>query len=234
MKIKDFVIFAAGAMVGCAGGVFGAGLYFKKKFEVKADEEIASMEKYYKSQMEELVSLVGDDTSASEDQVVKISGEEQSEIKKKLVKNYEQTTNYAQAYKAKSLAHKEGDEWVLDDPPVFDEEFEDDGPQVSPVEADIEESGENHKANRNRPPRIISVDDLEDVPAYYDQKTLFYYTIDEALTDEEDELVDEPALLLGDCLDKYNFRESDEKVIFVQNFALDTIYEVTKVVSSYE
>ena len=55
----------------------------------------------------------------------------------------------------------------------------------------------------------------------------------DALTTEDDDLIEVPYDLVGDCLNKYGFTDNDEMVIYVQNFALTTVYEVQKVMAAF-
>ena len=60
-----------------------------------------------------------------------------------------------------------------------------------------------------------------------------YYTEDDLLVTEENEVIEDVQRLIGDALTKYDFAKNDEKVIFVQNFELNTVYEIEKVWGSY-
>lgn len=98
-----------------------------------------------------------------------------------------------------------------------------------------EEVFNEHQKNKNKPPRIISEEAYSNLPAHIDKQVLYFYAYDEVLVDEDDEdtPIDEPGLLIGDALTKYNFIESDERIIFVMNYAQDTCYEVQKVDASW-
>jgi hypothetical protein len=152
-----------------------------------------------------------------------LTPEKRKQIKEQLEKNQRETTRYANMYKEKK-----------EDPADFEypEEdviLEDDEDEESPEEA----AHNDHIKNRNRRPRIISEEAVNEMPPYYDFDNLYYYTHDLTLCDDNDQVIDEPGYLVGDCLEKYNFVDSDEKVIFVQNFQLDMVYEVQKVEAAY-
>ena len=91
---------------------------------------------------------------------------------------------------------------------------------------------EKDQKDRNRPPRIISVEKLGDLEPSWEVKTLFYYTYDETLVSENDEVIEDPYMYVGDALDKYGFVDNEESCIYVQNFRLHTIYEVEKCFTS--
>ena len=48
-----------------------------------------------------------------------------------------------------------------------------------------------------------------------------------------DEEIHDLPLVVGDCLDKFDFRHNDEKRICVRNYKLGVDYEVIKVASDY-
>lgn len=100
-------------------------------------------------------------------------------------------------------------------------------------EIDEEQAFEEHQKNMNKPPKIISAEAYSNLPAHIDQQVLYFYSYDEELCDENDELIDYPGLLVGDALTKYDFANSDERCIFVMNYATDTCYEIQKVDASW-
>lgn len=96
-----------------------------------------------------------------------------------------------------------------------------------------EDAFDEHQKNKNRPPKIISVEAYGDLPAYIDHEVLYFYSYDEMLCDDNEEPVEEPERLIGDALTKYGFIDNDEEIIFVMNYALDTSYEIQKVYASW-
>lgn len=101
------------------------------------------------------------------------------------------------------------------------------------VETPEEEAFEEHQKNKNRPPKIISADAYGELPAHIDKEVLYFFAQDEMLTDDNEEPVEEPERLVGDALTRYGFNESDEMIIFVMNYNLDTCYEIQKLDSSW-
>lgn len=102
-----------------------------------------------------------------------------------------------------------------------------------PIETSEEEAFNEHQNNMNKPPKIISAEAYGELPAYITQEVMYYYSHDGMVTDENDELVEEPELLIGDSLTKYGFVDSDEMIIFVMNYAIDTCFEIQKVDASW-
>lgn len=100
-------------------------------------------------------------------------------------------------------------------------------------EVSEEQAFDDHRKNMNKPPKIISAEAYSNLPAHIDQQVMFFYYYDEVLCDENEEMIDEPGLLIGDALTKYDFADSDERCIFVMNYATDTCYEIQKVDASW-
>lgn len=100
-------------------------------------------------------------------------------------------------------------------------------------EVSEEQAFEEHRKNMNKPPKIISAEAYSNLPAHIDQQVMYFYSYDEVLCDENEEMIEEPALLVGDALTKYDFADSDERCIFVMNYATDTCYEIQKIDASW-
>lgn len=109
-------------------------------------------------------------------------------------------------------------------------DFEDDRVDDTSPE---EEAFDEHRKNMNKPPKIISAEAYSNLPAYIEQEVLYFYAYDEVLCDENEEEIEEPAILIGDALTKYDFVDSDERILFVMNYATDTCYEIQKVDASW-
>jgi hypothetical protein len=250
MDRKTVLTFIGGTIVGLATGILATSTYWSKYWGNyhgnRADDEIDEMKLYYEKQNAELYSYftagdeVNPDKKEKEDQeenteTADADPEEEekqrkaAEIKEKLIRNYEQTTNYATMYKNKEAADLDEE-----NDPAESEHPEEDAVYDPENPADVaKDYTDDHAKNKHRKPVIISEDALGELPGYIEMETLFYYTYDEVITTEDDAPIDEPALLLGDCLDKYDFRESKESLIFVRNFAMDTVYEVQKIDAAY-
>lgn len=69
----------------------------------------------------------------------------------------------------------------------------------------------------------------------YAQDLLYFYTVDEIVTDAEDELVEDPEELIGDeIMRMLHEGKNHDSTIFVQNDDLRTLYQISIVVASYE
>ena len=84
----------------------------------------------------------------------------------------------------------------------------------------------------NSEPVTITIDDYESYP-YYDKEELTYYTEDNIVVNDSDEIVDDVYSLIGDCLTRSGFIDNDEKILHVRNGKVSTDFEITKVFGSY-
>lgn len=263
MNTKSIMIFFGGAVSGAAAGILAVRTHYKKKYE--ADH--AALEEYYRGV--DKYARQDHDEEEEDDGINspetrpggRMSPEERKEIKEKLNRNWEGTTNYAGMYRTKDgdTEHKLAEaQHPLDqgesgesspvcancsyfDPdesyctaseePVKDDDSCSDFKER--IETPEEEAFEEHQKNKNRPPKIISAEAYGELPAHIDKEVLYFFAEDEMLTDDNEEPVEEPERLVGDALTKYGFNESDEMIIFVMNYNLDTCYEIQKLDSSW-
>lgn len=238
-KKRDGIVFLCGLAAGAVAGVYATMDHFRKKTDKEVEERVdAYIEYFNKSVMykdcDTAFDPEGEDVhvqykkgnpevipEASTDYVPNrmygpLSSEERDEIRQKLLDNYAQTSEHAINYAKISM---EGYKTELD---------EDDNTMTPEEIADSE-----HKENINKPPRIISYDEYSSLPAYIDTQTLYFYHDDMVLTDDNDEEIPDYGRILGDCLEKYDFINSDEALIFVRNYQLDTAYEIQRVYAAF-
>lgn len=271
MNVKSILLFVGGLTIGTAAGVFGSKKYFQEKYQKQYEKDHDDLEKYY-HRVDEYSRTNYDEEAENEVNPVKegdskpsgrMTQEERSEIKKKLNKNWEGTTNYAGMYHgSKSLET----EHPLDQGEDGEEKeyleicenckYHDyDNDYCSLIEESVnrddscsdfsiflsensdytpeEQAFDEHQKNKNKPPKIISAEAYSNLPAHIDQEVLYFYAYDEMLCDDNEEPIDEPERLVGDSLTKYGFVDNEERLIFVMNYSLDTCYEIQKVDSSW-
>ena len=228
MTINKETTFFIGLGIGIVSGVLGSMAYFKNKYSKMADEQIAETEEYYRKYFEVQESYSTDDeaevnpTENTDRSQGVLSQSARDEIREKLTRNYEQTTNYASIYKEKH-------------PDVFKQAEE-----MADAEGDIEQPNEaqianiEHEKHKNDPPKIISDEEYDTLPSNIDTQTLYFYMYDETLVDDNDEIINDPSVLIGDALDVSDFIDNDETMLFVINPGIDTAYEIQKVYGSYE
>lgn len=112
MNIKNILIFVSGLAIGGAAGVFGTRKYFQDKYQKQYEEDHAALEEYY-HRTDEYARGDSDDEEEFEDDGVnsvetdsrprgRMTAEQRAEIKEKLNKNWEGTTNYAGMYREKN------------------------------------------------------------------------------------------------------------------------------------
>lgn len=254
---NKWIFLALGLVSGGAAGFVAGKMVYEKKANDRADQQIAEMAEYYqradsyaRTSEEEVENEVNPSLGADRDKGI-LSQEERDAIKKKLQDNRTKTTNYAAMYGNSNgtMSEAEAEAMLGQQHPVDsdEDETEEDQEDYNPAEREEEESSEEdedpdsveeeeameidseRKANKRRNPKIISVDALGDIPTYYTHETLFYYVMDETTTDENGNVIDDVERLIGDALWKFNFAfNDDETTIYVQNFELDTVYEITK------
>lgn len=220
--------FAAGGLA----GIVGTKKYFQNKYQKKYDQDREDLEAYY-HKVDEYARVDHDEEKTVLDTLPTINfsqsidapaggrmtKEQRKDIKNKLAVNWAGTTNYASMY-------KDVDSIDTDESTMIDENYPN---EVTPEE----EAFDNHQKNKDKPPKIISSDAYSNLPAHIDQEVLYFYAYDETLTDENKEPIEEPERLIGDSLTKYDFIDSEERVIFVMNYALDTCYEIQKLDASW-
>lgn len=225
MFTKPLIMFFVGLLTGGGIGAGATSIYYNKKINDLIDdfeEDVAELEDEFRRKKkkkevdEEEVNprkRFSESADNGRDKGV-LSYEERQKIKEKLNKNWEETTNYANMFDG---GEPDDDE---EDPTLFEE-------YGNGVAVDVE-ANEFHQKNRNKSPKIISSEAVGSLPAYLDRETFFFYSDVGILTDEENQEIPDPETYLGDSLTKYDFDTNDEKMMFVINYALDTIFEVQK------
>lgn len=109
MNIKNILLFVGGLLVGGAAGVFGSKKYFENKYQKRYEKDHADLEEYY----QRVDGYARQDEEEFEDDGInspsvdsrpggRMSAEERANIKEKLNKNWEGTTNYAGMYRTKN------------------------------------------------------------------------------------------------------------------------------------
>lgn len=226
LDIKNIIFFTSGVIT----GVTGMYIYMKKKLNSEKELKEAIINEY-----DEYFGLTDSYTRVNDDEEEEyvnpedsrqngiLSEEKRKEIKEKLEKNRRITTDYAKIYRKYNKSTEESS--IEEEDPEEDEE----------EESEDERINSDYKENKDRAPKIISENSLGDLPEYYETKCLYYYTEDEVLTDDEDNPIEDPEYILGNCLTKYGFTdpENEEMSIFVQNFGSSTVYEVQKLTAAF-
>ena len=228
MDLKNVAFFFSGVGIGGLAGFLVTKKVLEKKYSEDAEKKIKEIESYYNLSDE---YKRGEDVNPPEE-----DNDRQKLRKENLYRRPESRTDYTQCYKAQNTAIK--------DSPILADEDEEEGVDPAemehPEEEDTEEDDEDeeeahayHQKNRKRKPRIISEKDVGDLPPHVDSELLYYYTENDVLVTDNEEVLDDPETFVGD-FDKYGFKTSDERIIFVMNYELDTCYEIQKVFGEYD
>lgn len=105
----------------------------------------------------------------------------------------------------------------------------------APSEADI--WNEFHEVNKDRPCQIITEEDFEKFPALYDRQSLYLYTYDYTLTDDQNEEITDFDAVFGEAFFDdvlVEIEQNDASVVYVANYAQDTIYDIRVIHSAFE
>lgn len=209
--MKTNIIFAiGGAVVGLAAGVLSTKLYYKKKYEKISDKEIEDMKEYWQNAGFESLYGGGNDPIKDYEEYQKKSDEEIKNKKEELKQRITDSKNnvaYNKIYV--TVASDENTNVTLED-----------------------KANEAHEENRNQPPRIIREEELGELPPNIDSQTLYLYTGDGTITDDCDNIIDEPGYLIGKVLDGIkNFDDYD--TLFILNNELDVCYEMQIIDGDY-
>lgn len=221
------VLFAGLLGFGLGGGVIGFSIYgiMKRKYNDILKKTVDNYEKLLDENEvfdgeddipDEFRRVIKDDGGKSEEIPERYSEKDKEMIKEKLRYNNQKTTEYAKMYGS---------------PKDILEEEEDNVSEETETEEEDTNIFEASKSS-NRKPVIISEEHYNeylDNSSAWDCSELFLYS-DGTITTEDDKIVEgeELTIMLGDCLDKYHFLDSEEKNLYVQCFRLSTIYSIQK------
>lgn len=244
-------IFAGLVGFAVGGAVAGIATYCisKKKYTDILDRTIDSYEKLLdKAEVfeddvpDEYKRYFSEDNKEKEEEPApKFNEEEKEIIREKLRYNREKTTSYASMYQlpikdiidAQAEAEKDAKTLSLAEAPDEPEEEDDIGEEEDEVEKSINifKAAEEVK---DRKPVLITEEDYNDIcdnhSDEWDCDNIFLYN-DGTLAQEDDTIIDDENVesMFGDCLDKYDFKNSSEKTIFVKCWKLNTVYEIAKI-----
>lgn len=118
------------------------------------------------------------------------------------------------------------------DKPATPQELISQHPQDSDEDTDILEEDPRKGTEEVEMAKLISADKYDEDQAYK-KDTLYFYQEDEVLTNSDDEELENSYEYVGECLDKYDFRYSEEPLIHVRNEEMNTDFEVQKVYAAF-
>lgn len=116
-----------------------------------------------------------------------------------------------------------------EDEDIQEEEFDEEQER----ELDILEEADEDARQRmdSSDPYVIDYDDFADAPDEYERQTLYFYSNDGYLCDEEDQLVEDEEKIVGR---EFEDVLNSEPVVFVRNDTLKTVYEIYRLDRSYQ
>ena len=248
-NVKGVIIFISGAVVGSISTY----LAVRKVFELKADEEVASVKKAYQERIDYIDitknsldgELEGPETIEEDVKKQKSTSSIVRDLNNKPpLKDY---TKYFKGSGSKDLELKEvvrdarGDaiaEGEIDpaemEGPEDDEPYTDEEDKEEQINYEDYELNGAHKSalELDRAPYEIDRSDFELTCSQYDKIPLLYYVSDDVLAEETGEEV-EPEGLIGDVLITSGFCGNEEDILLVRNDKLTSDFEVTKVYTNY-
>lgn len=210
MNYRYLLVFVGGFLTGGLTACAVTKKYYEKKAYEKADEEIQDFITHYDEELNRYYNVDADER----DELAFVNPEEEPEREESV------KTDYTKFYSKEDPAEAEH--------PMDDGEDEQYGDTIEEQEANL-----YHHKNKGRPPKILGAEDVIELPAHIENVPLFYYAYDGVLTDEDDNILEHPEYFVGNCLEKYDFVNSDEMQIYVMNYAMDVCYDVQKVKASF-
>ena len=240
--MNNYAVFGAGLVTGLLAG-FGIGYFVQKK---QHDKELEAVNASYHDIFEQQRKRIEEaDAELGKGNVVTSP--------ESILRPLEGSRSDSKDYKHNYTAYSENG--VVEDPTMVIQHtssikepevpMEDYAGSLHPVDSDEDEDYDEeelyneglrasleHEAKRTMLPRIIKEEDYGSIGTHK-QESLFYYQGNDILVTEDDEEIHDLPLVVGDCLDKFGFRDNNEKRICVRNYKLGVDYEIIKIDGPY-
>lgn len=209
---KTFLAFGAGLAVGIGGTYF----YLKQKYEEKLSKQIQEIRRHYQEK---------EKTEEEPDEDPK-TVEEMGENWKKGLVNFATRFEEAEergkeriAYESIAKRYQESDKMRI---LGFDKSPVDPAEQESPPEDEPEEE-------------IFTVSE-EEIETYdnFEDINLTYYAEDDILCDDQEQVIEDPEVVIGDALTRFGLKSGYPDTVFVINKRVRAIFEVLMVEGSYQ
>lgn len=240
--MKNMYVFTAGLVTGLIGGL-SVSLYYKKKYFNMAEKQIHEMELYYNRRDEYVRPIDEEGTPESAARNRKTNDEDDADIetlrsvRARLKEEGKlEPVNYAGMYNTRKEEVEDMDvntDGTSSDPADSLYPTEEDEPEDYIEETPEEEADRYHQEHFNDAPYVATLEETLELPNWYDHSVLYYYSVDETVTDDNDIEIDEPGYLVSTCLVDSGFTSNNETWLYVVNPGLDTIYEIQKINSSF-
>ena len=237
--------FIFGLAIGAVSGV-GIGYFvFTKRYEGRFNKEVESIKKSYndildkyKERLDKAEAELNEGVSSAD--VIEHAARALEGSTSDSTPSMHNYTAYSKngvksdlgAFKDKSSIKEPEPREVESLHPMDSDEDEDDEVLSDEEQRFIEglEKSNEHEVTRKERPKLIRRDEYGN-DGTLRQASLLYYTGNDVLVDEEDksEVLDQ-VKCVGDCLDKFNFKNNDQETICVRNRELGIDFEITKIV----
>lgn len=201
--IKNTFIFVLGAGVGALGSAY----FFMKR----AEKAIDAREDAIRADYEDLYALYTAKENYSSTNLEKSSGEK---TEKKSAPQTKEPTDYTRFSKPDlNDVIKRAEEKLAN--------------EANPTE-------EDEPASKLKGPRVIRTSEFGQDRSL-DIEDLYYYTDDDVLANEDNEEIDEDTMvyMIGDGLDKFNYRTNNERYRYVRNEKYGKDYRIEKIRGSF-
>ena len=230
--------------------IFGAGLglgYFicNKRLSKRYQEDVAEVKEFYMKKIKE-IGVMGEDFTpehlSDEEDSEDDENNEEDDLDEEEIKEY---YDRVMKYSSTAQPHNNKGKPIIkyNKPPLQvsywgDLELTDEGeeePTDEEYEAEIEARAEEFAKRKNENktnglPYVIDFDEYEEIVEGYERQTLYYYSKDRVLCEDNDEEVEDEEVLVGfdyeDVLDM-------QTTAWVRNDQIMVLYEIIRVDDSY-
>ena len=231
--------------------IFGAGLglgYFicNKRLSKRYQEDVAEVKEFYMEKIKE-IGVMGEDFTPEhlgdeEDNEDNEDNEEDDLDEEEIRAYYDRVMKYSSTAQQHNSKGKpiikynkpplQVSDWGdLEEPTDEGDEEPTDEEYEAEIEARAEEFAKRKNENRsNGLPYVIDFDEYEEIVEGYERQTLYYYSKDRVLCEDNDEEVEDEEVLVGfdyeDVLDM-------QTTAWVRNDQIMVLYEIIRVDDSY-
>ena len=231
-------------------GAFGAGIalgYYicNKRLSKRYQEDVAEVKEFYMEKIKE-IGVMGEDftpehLSEEEDSEDDENNEEDDLDEEEIKEYYDRVMKYSSTAQPHNSKGKpiikynkpplQVSDWGDLEPTDEGEEEPTDEEYEAEIEARAEEFAKRKNENKtNGLPYVIDFDEYEEIVEGYERQTLYYYSKDRVLCEDNDEEVEDEEVLVGfdyeDVLDI-------QTTAWVRNDQIMVLYEIIRVDDSY-
>jgi hypothetical protein len=120
------------------------------------------------------------------------------------------------------------------DPAELERPEEDDAEEEEREFQKISQDYYNHNRD-NVKPYVITTEEFAEDMNHFDKLTIYYYEDDQTLADENEEMIEDVASVVGDeALNEFGRGSDDPEIVYVRNEKMEIDYEVIRLSKSYK